>query len=96
MLYDTKVGQRSKLKNWQKFKGTVALADKTQKSDVKGKVSANIKLGNEKFLYKDLKFMLISNLVQDVIIGLKVLSKHQSITLDFGGKHKQLMFKPSE
>ena len=27
--------------------------------------------------------------------GLKVLSKHQSITLELGGKHKPLMFKPS-
>ena len=83
------------LKVDRKFKGSVALADKTQKSDVKGKVSANIKLGNEKFLYKDLNFTLVSNLVKDVIIGLKVLSKHQSITLELGGKHKPLMFKPS-
>ena len=32
-------------------------------------------------------------LVKEVIIGLKVLKQHQSITLDYDGKHRLLNFK---
>ena len=38
-------------------------------------------------------FTLLNNLVKKVIIGLKVLKQHQSITLDFEGKDRPLNFK---
>ena len=50
-----------------------------------GKARDDLILGNEKFLCRNVEFTLLNNLVKDVIIGLKVLKQHQSITLDFEG-----------
>ena len=61
------------------------MADKSQKSDVKGIAHANLVMGSENFLWKGMAFTLVNNLVCDVIVGLGVLRKHQSITLAFGG-----------
>ena len=68
------------------FDGKVAMADKDVKSNVMGKACADLILGNEKFLCKNVEFTLLNNLVKDVIIGLKVLKQHQSIALGFEGK----------
>ena len=48
---------------------------------------------NEELLCKNVEFTLLNNLVKEVIIGLKVLKQHQSITLNFEGKHRPLNFK---
>ena len=75
------------------FNGKVALADKDLKSKVMGRARADLMLGNKKVLCKNVEFTLLNNLVKDVIIGLKVLKQHQSITLDFEGKNRPLNFK---
>ena len=69
------------------------MADRDLKSKVLGKARADLVLGNEKFLSKNVEFTLLNNLVKDVIIGLKVLKKHKSITLDFDGNSRPLNFK---
>ena len=58
-----------------------------------GKALADLVLGNEEFLCKNVEFTLLNKLVKEVIIGLKVLKQHQSITLNFEGKHRPLNFK---
>ena len=68
----------------------MVLADKELKSEVKGKIRADLILGNEQFLYKYVEFTLLDNLVKEVIIGLKVLNQHRSITLELEGKEKPL------
>ena len=68
------------------FDGKVALADKDLKSKVMGKARADLIRGNEKFLCRNVEPTLLNNLVKDVIIGLKVLKQHRSITVDFDGK----------
>ena len=55
-----------------------------------GKAGADLVLGNEKFQCKNVEFTLLNDLVKEVIIGLKVLKQHQSITLDFEGKNRPL------
>ena len=57
------------------------------------KIESDIILENEKFLCRNVEFTLLNNLVKDVIIGLKALKQHRSITLDFDGKNKPLNFK---
>jgi len=75
------------------FDGKVALADRDLKSNVIVIARADLVLGNEKFLCKNVEFTLLNNLVKEVIIDLKVLKQHQSITLDFEGKNRPLNFK---
>ena len=82
----TKLAKRLGLKINNVFDGKVALADKDLKSKIMGKARADLVLGNEKFLCKNVEFTLLNNLVKDVIIGLKVLKQHRSITLDFDEK----------
>ena len=89
----TKLAKRLGLKINNVFDGKVALADKDLKSKIMGKARADLVLGNEKFLCKNVEFRLLNNLLKDVIIGLKVLKKHKSITLDFDGKNRPLNFK---
>ena len=89
----TKLAKRLGLKINNVFDGKVALADKDLKSKIMGKARADLVLGNEKFLCKNVEFTLLNNLVKDVIIGLKVLKKHKSITLDFDGNNRPLNFK---
>ena len=74
------------------FDEKVALAFRDLKSNVMGKARAALVLGN-KFLCKNVEFTLLNNLVKDVIIGLKVLKQHKSITLGFEGKNRPLNFK---
>ena len=62
------------------------MADNDLKSKITGKSRADLVLGNEKFLCKNVEFTLLNNLVKDVIIGLKVLKQHRPITMDFDGK----------
>ena len=52
------------------FNEKVALADKELKSEVKGKTSADLILGNGQFLGKNEEFTLLDNLVKELIIGL--------------------------
>ena len=82
----TKLAKRLGLRINNVFDGKVALADRDLKSNVMGKARADLVLRNEKFLCKIVEFTLLNNLEKDVIIGLKVLKLHQSITLDFEGK----------
>ena len=89
----TKLAKRLGLRINNVFDGKVALADRDLKSNVMGKARADLVLGNEKFLCKNVEFTLLNNLVKDVIIGLKVLKQHKSITLDFEGKNRPLNFK---
>ena len=77
----------------QRFDGKVALAERELKSIVMGKARADMVLGNEKFLCKNVEFTLLNGLVKEVIIGLTPLKQYQSITLDFEGKHRPLNFK---
>ena len=81
-----KLAKRLGLKINNVFDGKVALADKDLKSKVMGKARADLILGNEKFLCRNVEFTLLNNLVKDVIIGSKLLKQHRSITLDFDGK----------
>ena len=69
------------------------MADKSQKSDVKEIAHANLVGGRKNFLWKGMEFTLVSNLVCDIIVGLEVLRKHQSITLAFGGTQQTLNFR---
>lgn len=77
----TKVAKRLGLKINKVSDGKVALADKGLKSNVIRKARADLALGNEEFLCKNVKFTPLNNLVKEVIIGLKVLEQDQSITL---------------
>ena len=63
---------------------------------MKGKTRADLILGNEQFLCRNVEFTLLDNLVKEVIIGLKVLNQHRSITLELEGKQKPLNFKPAK
>ena len=92
----TRLAKRLGLKINRVFNGRVALADKEFKSEVKGKTRADLILGNEQFLCRNVEFTLLDNLVKDVIIGLKVLNQHRSITLELEGKQKPLNFKPAK
>ena len=74
----------------------MALADKELKSEVKGKTRADLILGDEKFLCRNVEFTLLDNLVKEVIVGLKVLKQHRAITLKLDGKEKPLNFKPAK
>ena len=89
----TKLAKRLGLRINKVFDGKVALADRDLKSNVMVKARADLVLGNEKFLCKNVELTLLNNLVKEVIIGLKVLKQHQSITLDFEGKNRPLNFK---
>ena len=93
IVLTTKLAKRLGLRINNVFDGKVALADKDLKSKVMGKARADLILGNEKFLCRNVEFTLLNNLVKDVIIGLKVLKQHQSITLDFEGKNRPLNSK---
>jgi len=81
----TKLAKRLGLSINNVFDEKVALVDRDLKSNVMGKTRANLVLGNEKCLCKNIEFTLLNNLVKDVIIGLKVFKQHKSITLDFAG-----------
>ena len=84
------------MKVQQKFKSSVEFASKNKESDVKEMLYSNIVLGgSQNFLWKDMSSTLVSNLVNDVIIGLKLSNKHQSITLSIGGKPHPLNLKSS-
>ena len=72
------------------------MADKELKSEVKGKTRADLILGNEQFLCKNVEFTLLDNLVKEVIIGLKVLNQHRSVTQELEGKQKPLKIKPAK
>ena len=92
----TRLAKRLGLKINKVFNGRVALADKELKSEVKGKTRADLILGNEQFLCKKVEFTLLNNLVKEIIIVLKVLNQHRSITLELEGKQKPLNFKPAK
>ena len=79
-----------------KVNGKVKLADKDLTSEIRGKVRADLILGDEKYLCKNVEFTLLDNLVKEVIVGLKVLKKHRAITLKLDGKEKPLNFKPAK
>ena len=79
-----------------KVNGKVALADKDLTSEVKGKARADLILGDEKYLCRNVEFTLLDNLVKEVIVGLNVLKKHRAITLKLDGKEKPLNFKPAK
>ena len=79
-----------------KVNGKVKLADKDLTSEIRGKVHADMILGDEKYLCKNVEFTLLDNLVKEVIVGLKVLKKHRAITLKLDGKERPLNFKPSK
>ena len=72
------------------------MADKDLTSEVKGKARADLILGDEKFLCRNVEFTLLDNLVKEVIIGLKVLKQYRAITLKLEGKEKPLNFKPAK
>ena len=72
------------------------LADKDLTSEERGKARADLILGNEQFLCKNVEFTLLDNLVKEVIFGLKMLKQHRSITLELEGKEKSLNFKPAK
>ena len=74
----------------------MALADKELNSEVRGKTHADFILGNEQFLCKNVEFTLLDILVKELMIRLKVLNQHQSITLQLEGKEKTLNFKPAK
>ena len=69
-----------------KVNGKVALADKDLTSEVRGKARADLILGDEKYLCRNVEFTLLDNLVKEVIVGLKVLKQHRAITLKLDGK----------
>ena len=83
----TRLAKRLGLKI-NKVNGKVALADKDLTSEVKGKVRADLILGDEKFLCRNVEFTLLDNLVKEVIVGLKVLKQHRAIILKLDGKEK--------
>ena len=89
----TKPAKRLGLKIKRFFDGKVEQEDRELKSNVIRKTRSNLVVGNEKFLCKNVEFTLLNNLVKEVIIRLKVLKQHQSITLDFERKHRPLNFK---
>ena len=67
MFYDYETCNTAGVKN-NVYDGKVALADKDIKSKIMGKARADLVLGNEKFLCKNVEFTLLNNLVKDVII----------------------------
>ena len=81
----TKLAKRLGLKINKIFDGKVTLTDRELKSNVIWKTRADLVLGNEKFLCKNVEFTLLNNLVKEVIMGLKILKQHQSNTFDFKG-----------
>ena len=90
---DRKLATKLGLKVKKEIYGSVALADRNQKSKIEGKTKADVIFDQE--TYHDISFTLLDNLVAEVIIGLKLLKRHKSVTLQFIGTLKPLIFKSS-
>ena len=70
--------------------GNVSLADKRQKTKIKGKVVACVKIGEK--VNHNVQFTLLDDLVAEIIVGLDLLKKHKSVTLEFNGTSKPFCF----
>ena len=92
---DTNIAKQLKLKVDRSSKQTVNLRDKSYRSKTGGKVQAQVTFGDLKYSYHNVQFILLDNLVRDVIIVLKMLRQHKSITLELGGFRDYLVFKLS-
>ena len=80
------MGLKIKLKPY----GDVCFADRKQQTRIRGKVVADVKIG-EKFIH-NVQFTLLDSLVAEIIVGLDLLKKHKSVTLEFNGALKPLVF----
>ena len=60
-----RLAKELKLKVNKNFRGSVSLADRSQKSDVKGIAHANLVMGSENFLWEGMAFTLVNNWVCD-------------------------------
>ena len=70
--------------------GNVYLADRKQKTRIRGKVVADVKIGEK--VNRNVQFTLLDSLVAEIIVGLDLLKKHKSVTLEFNGGLKPLVF----
>ena len=87
---DTKCAKMMGLKIRVKPYGNVSLADKRQKTKIKGKVVADVIIGEK--INHNVQFTLLDGLVAEIIVGLDLLKKHKSVTLEFNGASKPLVF----
>ena len=70
--------------------GNVSLADRKQKTRIRGKVAEDVKIGEK--VNHNVQFTLLDSLVAEIIVGLVLLKKHKSVTLEFNGTLKPLVF----
>ena len=87
---DTKFARMMGLKIKVKPCGNVSLADRKQKTKIRGKVVADVKIGEK--VNHNVQFTLLDSLVAEIIVGLDLLKKHKSVTLEFNGALKPLVF----
>lgn len=89
-VMDTKCAKIMGLKVRVEPYGSVSLADRKQKTRIRGKVVADVKIGEK--VDHNVQFTLLDSLVTEIIVGLDLLKKLKSVTLEFNGALKPLVF----